>query len=122
MWQIPCPRWAGWLDELCRLPAVGANFEISRRKRPKTEPNRDRTRGVSKKLSYKHQREWDGMEEQILLAEQDLAACQARVEDPAIAVDSAKLNKAFEDLKFAQGHVEKLYERWSELEAMQQLQ
>lgn len=109
---VNCADYLQW-ERTVNSPAEGG---------PKTEPNRDRPRGVSKKLSYKHQREWDAMEEQILLAEQDLAACQARVEDPAIAVDSVKLNRAFEDLKSAQAQVEKLYERWSELEAMQQLQ
>lgn len=71
-----------------------------------------------KRLSYKDQLEYDAMEEKILEAETALEECQAAAEDPSIASNGTKLTEAYEALKKAQQHVEKLYERWSELEAM----
>lgn len=70
----------------------------------------------SKKLSYMEQREFDGMEEAIGVAEENLAVCQKTVEDPAIATSSMKLQEATLALQKAEEAVEKLYKRWAELE------
>ncbi len=75
---------------------------------------------ATSKLSYKFQREWDAMESQIMKAEATLEQCQSAAQDPDIVSNGAKLTAAFDRLKQAEKAVEKLYERWSELEAMQQ--
>ena len=74
------------------------------------------TTKTRKGLSYREQREWGEMEALILQAEETLAACQAAVEDPAIASDAAALHTRYEALHNAQGEVERLYARWAELE------
>jgi ATP-binding cassette subfamily F protein uup len=71
--------------------------------------------GAQRKLSYIEQREWDGMEERILEAEQELAAWQREVQ--ASASDPKKLPEAYQNLQDAQARVEALYARWAEMEA-----
>jgi ATP-binding cassette subfamily F protein uup len=69
-----------------------------------------------KKLSFKEQQEWDGMEAAILAAEEAVAARQAEVERSATAGHAA-LAEACHALEEAQHTVERLYARWQELEA-----
>ena len=69
-----------------------------------------------KKLSYKEQQEWDGMEAAILAAEELVAACQSEVEKASSAGHVA-LTEACHALEDAQRAVERLYARWQELEA-----
>jgi ABC transport system ATP-binding/permease protein len=71
--------------------------------------------GPKKKLAYLEQREWDGMEEKILIAEQELAVWQQELQDAAS--DAKRLTVAYEKLQDAQRRVEDLYARWAELEA-----
>jgi ATP-binding cassette subfamily F protein uup len=72
---------------------------------------------AAKKLSYKEQKEWEGMEVAIGRAEAALAASQAAVEDPAVATDPAALQARYTALEAARAAVERLYARWAELEA-----
>lgn len=69
----------------------------------------------AKKLSYKEQKEWDGMEAAVLSAEEVVAARQAEVEAAATA-GHATLTAACQALETAQHEVERLYARWQELE------
>ncbi|MDQ6800375.1 MAG: ABC-F family ATP-binding cassette domain-containing protein [Acidobacteriota bacterium] len=80
--------------------------------RPPTTDNRQRAR----RLSYIEQREFDGMEQQLLIAEQRLADARRRAEDPSIATDSDALQQRFAELRQAEAEVDRLYKRWSELE------
>jgi ATP-binding cassette subfamily F protein uup len=70
----------------------------------------------SKKLSYKEQQEWDGMEAAVTAAEEAVAARQAEVEAASTTGHTA-LTDACRRLEEAQAAVEKLYSRWQELEA-----
>ncbi|HYL04843.1 MAG TPA: ABC-F family ATP-binding cassette domain-containing protein [Thermoanaerobaculia bacterium] len=70
-----------------------------------------------RRLSYREQREWDEMEDRIVAAEEDLAACQQAVADPAIATDPTVLGERWQSLEAARAEVERLYARWAELEA-----
>jgi len=70
-----------------------------------------------KKLSYLESREYATIEQDIATAEQHLQDCQAVLEDPAIASDGGRLQKAAADLAGAEGRVDALYLRWTELEA-----
>ncbi|NBU42322.1 MAG: ABC transporter ATP-binding protein, partial [Planctomycetia bacterium] len=69
------------------------------------------------RLSYKEQRELDGMEAAIEAAERAHTAAEARVSDPAIAADHQKMAAACADLDRAQAAVAALYARWQELES-----
>ncbi len=77
---------------------------------------RERTR--AKRLGYREQREWDGMERAILDAEAALEAARRAVEDPAVASDAAELQARYAALEAARARVDRLYDRWGELEAL----
>ncbi len=73
-----------------------------------------------KRLTYLEQREWEGMEAEVLAAEARLTAAQAAAEDPAIATDAAALEVRLVALSAARLAVDRLYERWAELESKRQ--
>ncbi len=78
-------------------------------------------RGVKpKKLSYKEQKEYEGMERGILTAETACGVCRVKVEDPTVVSDHLRLQEAYDALKEAEREVERLYARWAELEAKRQ--
>jgi ATP-binding cassette subfamily F protein uup len=83
------------------------------------KPVRERAETSKKKLTFKEQREWDGMEVAIEVAEANLAACQIALEDPAVASDGAELARRLAASQEAQAVVDTLYARWAELEAKQ---
>ena len=68
-----------------------------------------------KKLSYKEQQEWDGIEAAILAAEGTVAAREQEVANAGSS--HVALTAACKALEEAQAVVEKLYTRWQELEA-----
>jgi ATP-binding cassette subfamily F protein uup len=70
---------------------------------------------AKKKLSYMEQREFDGIDALIATADERLAAAKRRIEDPAVATDSAALTGALAELEAAQGEHDRLLERWVEL-------
>ena len=72
--------------------------------------------GFQRKLSYLHQREWDGMEARILAAEEFLAARQRELD--LAASDAARVTEAYENVQAAQRDVDELYARWADLESM----
>ena len=72
----------------------------------------------TKKLSYNDQRDLDTIEARIQVAEQKLEDANALSSDPAIAMNSLKLQEAFKEAQKAQQEVNKLYARWEELDAM----
>lgn len=69
-----------------------------------------------KKLSYMEAREYSGMEERIMAAEQTLRARQAELDDPANASDAARLLAAQAGIDSCQQELDALYARWAELE------
>jgi ATP-binding cassette subfamily F protein uup len=69
-----------------------------------------------KKLSYLEAREYDSLESRIAVAEQDLNAKVAAMEDPAIASDAVRLQLAIAAVDEAREAVDRLYSRWAELE------
>lgn len=71
-----------------------------------------------KKLSYKEKQELLQMESTILKLEEEISKLQKRLDDPIISADPLQLQKACEELHEAQSYLEKLYQRWQELEAL----
>jgi ABC transport system ATP-binding/permease protein len=90
-------------------------------KRPPTarkKPAAARTRvNVPTKLSYKDQREYDGMEAAIEQAEADVEQARREMEDPAVATNADRLSKCYDAHKVARDRLESLYARWYELES-----
>jgi hypothetical protein len=71
------------------------------------------------KLSFKEQRELEGMEAAILAAEERKSALEAALGDPATyQKDGAAVAGMRTDLEVATAEVERLYARWQELEAV----
>ncbi len=70
-----------------------------------------------KKLSYLEGREYATIEQDIAEAEQQLESRRQALEDPAIASDAAALEAAAAAVAQAESRVDKLYLRWTELEA-----
>jgi len=77
----------------------------------------ERARPRSKKLSLPEQREWDGMEERILAAEEAVTAAETAVADPVVASDATALQERLAALEAARAAVDALYVRWGELDA-----
>ncbi len=75
---------------------------------------------AKKKLSYLEAREFEGMEQRILEAEQATEAVRAEMHSPEVVSDGLRLQSCYERLQAAEATVEKLYARWSELEGKQQ--
>jgi ATP-binding cassette subfamily F protein uup len=73
----------------------------------------------SGKLSFKEQREYDGIEAAILSAEERKGALEATLADPATyQKGGAAVAGLKADLEAATAEVERLYARWQALEAI----
>jgi ATP-binding cassette subfamily F protein uup len=104
--------YAQWESDPARAaaPTRGA-VRPAARTVPAAEPARP------KKLSYREQREWDGMEQAVLEAESRLEQARRRSEDPTVASDPVAASELFATLAAAEQEVEHLYARWAELES-----
>jgi ABC transport system ATP-binding/permease protein len=69
-----------------------------------------------KRLSYLEMRELDTMEERIAGADRNLESKRAALEDPAVTSDPQRLKAACIEMDEAQNSLDRLYERWAELE------
>lgn len=69
-----------------------------------------------KPLTYSEEQELAAMEDCISVAEEHLASLGATLADPDIAADADKLQQAYARVEQAQGEVDALYARWTELE------
>ena len=102
-----------WLDAVAseeKEAVAAAKDDAEDANRPTVE------RAVRKGLSYQEKREFAGIEERILAAEQRVAARQAELRDPAISADHERLHAAYEAHREAQVELERLFARWEELE------
>jgi ATP-binding cassette subfamily F protein uup len=102
---------AQWLTAYERATAEAAK---PAKAAPKDAPPKQ-TAPKPKKLSFREQQEWDGMEAAITAAEELVAAREAEVS--AASSSHTALAEACRALEEAQAAVEKLYARWGELES-----
>ena len=106
----------GTFADYAQWEAARAVAEAEPRRAPSeraTEPPRPRP----KRLGYREQREWEGMEQAILDAERAVEARQREVDDPAIVSNPTALQERYAALEAARADVDRLYARWAELEA-----
>lgn len=76
-------------------------------------PKKERPR----KLTFKEQRELEGMESAILVAEEKAAQLEAVINDPTFfATRAAEAPKVIAELEASKNEVARLYQRWQELE------
>ena len=71
------------------------------------------------KLSYLEQREADGMEERIHLAEAKLGEVEEQLNDAAVVSDGSRVQQLLTSQTDLQAEIEALYSRWAELEEKQ---
>lgn len=84
----------------------------------KEEPSSQvRSPRKAKRLTYKDQREYDGMEQRIAEAEARVANYNQQVSQ-APQNDAGKIEHLYQELHSAQQDLDALYERWAELEDM----
>jgi ATP-binding cassette subfamily F protein uup len=107
---------AQWQNAMAVSAADGETSESNNRK--SRTPNAATEPTKPKKLSFKHQRDLDGMEAAILQAESEVAALESEVADPAVIADHVRLAEAYRQLAESQHRVQQLYDRWAELEAL----
>lgn len=69
----------------------------------------------SKKLSYKEQKELDGMEAAVAALETEIEALHKKTEDPSLQQDGQKSLDAYNLLGQSQHKLEAMYERWQHL-------
>lgn len=106
-----------WND--ARVKSNAAAASTSKRAVADREQKGTRPKQKSRRLTYKDQREYDGMEEVILDAEAEVERLEAAAADPALATDRHRATETYESLAAAQARVKTLYARWAELESMQ---
>ena len=82
-------------------------------------PSQQEKRGSApkKKLSYLEAREYAGIEERLMAAEEQVAQERGVLEDPAVATDALRLQATLKALEQAQKTLDELYARWAELES-----
>jgi len=85
--------------------------------RASAKPAKAGAKPAAKKISFKEQKEFEGMEAKVLAAEEALERARAAVEEPSVATDPLALLNRCAALDVARAEVERLYARWAELEA-----
>lgn len=91
--------------------------ESSKEKSEKKESAPRATMERSRKMSYSEKREWEQMEGKILTLEKEIETLQTQIQDPLIAGQPEKLQKACHELDVKQQALDKLFHRWQELES-----
>lgn len=94
---------------------VASNRPKPARKRENTPRKKPKKPG----LSYLEKREYEGIEEAISAAENELEALAARLEDPQVVSNAQAAHEAFESHQEAQKRLDALFDRWAELEEKQ---
>jgi len=104
-------QWETWVEEQRdRDQAQSGGGTV-----PIAGPEPTSTSAPKKKLSYLEAREFAAIEQRVEESDARLAAARARVDDPAIATNSAALQEALAELDRAQQENDALYARWAEL-------
>ena len=102
-------QWAGEIQEKNKK-----TVKKKVREEPVDEPRKDK----KKKLSFKHSFELARIEEKIVEAENEVADLELEISKPALSKDPEAMKNACQRLAEAQKMVERLYERWEELETL----
>jgi ABC transport system ATP-binding/permease protein len=103
-------EYAQWEEDLLArraAPRAAASKPAAERTAPAT---------ARKRLSYIEQREYDTLEERIHAAEAALDAHKHQLQAPDVVTDAQRLEQVYKEMIAAQEEVDRLYERWTELE------
>uniref|UniRef100_I2Q7G7 ATPase component of ABC transporters with duplicated ATPase domain n=1 Tax=Desulfovibrio sp. U5L TaxID=596152 RepID=I2Q7G7_9BACT len=108
--------YAQWEEDF--LVRQKAEAKEAKARESKAQPPKPKAGSGRKKLTFKDQREYDGMEAAIAAAEAAMETAKDALEDPAVATDGNALARRLETFQAAEAEVERLYARWAELEAL----
>jgi ATP-binding cassette subfamily F protein uup len=116
-------RYEGNYDTWRRLTTQNAKAAKSKSPAPTepakaAEPAKNTPAKAAVKLSYKDQRELDGMEAAIELAESKKSAIESKLHSPEVYANAAESAKLSFELDSAIAEVTRLYARWEQLQAM----
>ncbi len=107
---------AQWEDfQAAALAREKKQNRLTSREKPEVSESRP------KALTARELKELGGMEEAIRIAEENLAAARAKLEDPKNATNAEKLLEFHREVDVLQTQVDALFRRWEELEAKKQL-
>lgn len=95
------------------------SLEIEKKVMPVQEAKPQAQPVKASKLSYNEKRELESIEQKIEKAEEEVAFLQGKVEDPNLASMASELQLICNQLQEAQQTLEKMYQRWQELENKQ---
>lgn len=105
---IPFADHSQWLNHM-KPDKIG-----NKQKRASSKP-----KSTVRKLTYKEQKELQGIETMIQAAEEEVADLQEQVQTPGVMSDTDRLQDCCARFQSAQEKVEQLYSRWEELETIQ---
>ncbi|MBM9616456.1 ABC-F family ATP-binding cassette domain-containing protein [Desulfobulbus rhabdoformis] len=106
-------QWLAMLESLERKEAAAAKPAPSAKEKTSTKPK-------AGKLSYLDQREYDQIEEKILGLEERLEKVQQLMADPEVMADAEGLQQHWQEQQELQTEIDRLYDRWDELEQQKQ--
>jgi ATP-binding cassette subfamily F protein uup len=105
-----CSQWLQSCEKNC-----------SKKEPPKPKPLPPPLPSKPQKLTYKEQRELDGMEQAILAKESEIASLQKKLENPAVQADPKESLDIYRALAEAQEQKDSLFVRWQFLEEKTQV-
>lgn len=100
-----CSQWLQSCEKNC-----------AKKEPPKPKPLPPPLPSKPQKLTYKEQRELDGMEQAILAKESEIASLQKKLENPAVQADPKESLDIYRTLAEAQEQKDSLFVRWQFLE------
>jgi len=112
--QQICPS----LDQAIRILNSNDSEQVESTDVPVEKTAKVRSNDGPKKLSYKDQRELDGIEDKIMAADEQVETAHSALSDPKVLANHELMTKACKVLDEAQAESARLYARWDELEAM----
>ncbi|WP_457577608.1 ABC-F family ATP-binding cassette domain-containing protein [Desulfomarina sp.] len=108
-WYADYSQWLADMASSRKIPERKKGGGAARGKSPARKKGR---------LSYLDGREYDQMEERIIKLEEQVEALERKMTLPEIVSDSVQLAACWQELETTREEVEKLYNRWDELEAL----
>jgi ATP-binding cassette subfamily F protein uup len=109
-------QWETWQRARKRETASAVGTDTPKPSERSPAKSESKSAGSRRRLSYLEVRELDGIEVRIQEADKALETRKAALEDPSITSDPQRLREACIALDEAQGALNRLYERWEELE------
>ncbi len=108
-WYADYSQWLADMRSCKKIPEKKQGGETGKGQNPTRKKGR---------LSYLDGREYDQMEDRITKLEEQVEALERKMTLPEIVSDSVQLAECWQKLEATRGEVEKLYNRWDELEAL----